>query len=106
MAGVKRLVADMREQVKAVSSHREKCCMVLSAAMAASVALDQVRPSPTRCRRQPLLHAHAHILVRMGRPALLARSSAVTKRLLKLMFCCHIQRLIQGCSRLVCCGLT
>ena len=52
VGGVKRLVAEMREQVKGVASHREKCCMVLSAAMAASVAMEQVRvlclsgPSP------------------------------------------------------------
>ena len=42
VGGIKKLVADMREQVKGVLSHREKCCMVLSAAMAASVAMEQV----------------------------------------------------------------
>ena len=61
VAGVKRLVSDMREQVKGVVSHREKCCMVLSAAMAASVALDQVRgmpaPPPPLRQRSLLLHA-------------------------------------------------
>ena len=42
ITGVKKLVAEMRETVKNVVSHREKCAMLLSAAMAASVALDQV----------------------------------------------------------------
>ncbi|BDA45524.1 probable serine/threonine-protein kinase CTR1 at C-terminar half [Coccomyxa sp. Obi] len=41
ITGVKKLVAEMRETVKNVVSHREKCAMLLSAAMAASVALDQ-----------------------------------------------------------------
>lgn len=44
ISGVKKVVAEMRATVKLVVSHREKCSMILSAAMAASVALDQVTP--------------------------------------------------------------
>lgn len=43
VAAVKRAVAEMRETAKRAVSHREKCCMIVSAAMAASVALDQVQ---------------------------------------------------------------
>lgn len=40
---VKMAVAEMRASVKAAVSHREKCCMLLSAAMAASLAVEQVQ---------------------------------------------------------------
>ena len=39
----KRAVTELRSEVKAAISNREKCCMVLSAAMAASLALESVR---------------------------------------------------------------
>lgn len=64
ITGVKKLVAEMRETVKNVVSHREKCAMILSAAMAASVALDQVLyhlhrfampPYPLQCSYTPEL---------------------------------------------------
>lgn len=38
----KRAVNELRSEVKAAISNREKCCMVLSAAMAASLALESV----------------------------------------------------------------
>lgn len=38
----KRAVCELRIEVKAAVSHREKCCMVLSAAMAAVLALESV----------------------------------------------------------------
>jgi len=44
ITGVKKIVAEMRATNKNVISHREKCSMILSAAMATSVALDQVPP--------------------------------------------------------------
>lgn len=49
VAAVKRAVAELRELAKNVVSHREKCCVILSAAMAASVALDQAS-LPTACK--------------------------------------------------------
>lgn len=39
----KRAVSELRSEVKAAVSHREKCCMTLSAAMAAVLALESVR---------------------------------------------------------------
>lgn len=39
----KRAVSELRSEVKAAVSHREKCCMMLSAAMAAVLALESVR---------------------------------------------------------------
>ena len=39
----KRAVNELRSEVKAAKSNREKCCMVLSAAMAACLALESVR---------------------------------------------------------------
>ena len=38
----KRAVNELRSDVKAAISNREKCCMVLSAAMAACLALESV----------------------------------------------------------------
>lgn len=38
----KRAVSELRSDVKAAISNREKCCMVLSAAMAATLALESV----------------------------------------------------------------
>ncbi len=40
---VKQSVAELRALVKDAVSHREKCCTVLSSALAVSLALEQVR---------------------------------------------------------------
>ena len=44
----KRAVNELRIEVKAAISHREKCCMVLSAAMAACLALESVSKAAAR----------------------------------------------------------
>ena len=45
----KRAVSELRSEVKAAVSHREKCCMTLSAAMAAVLALESVRLLTLTC---------------------------------------------------------
>ena len=47
----KRAVSELRSDVKAAISNREKCCMVLSAAMAATLALESVSSLVLRAQR-------------------------------------------------------
>lgn len=42
ITGIKKSVADMRAEAEAASCYREKCSIILSTAIGASVALDQV----------------------------------------------------------------
>ena len=49
ISGIKRAVADMRGEAEGATCYREKCCIILSTAIGASVALDQASPSPLRC---------------------------------------------------------
>ena len=54
---VKDAVAELRASVKSAVSHREKCSILLSAAMAASLALEQVpAASPTTAASAAVLH--------------------------------------------------
>ena len=46
ISGIKRAVADMRGEAEGATCYRENCCIILSAAIGASVALDQASPSP------------------------------------------------------------
>ena len=55
----KRAVTELRSDVKAAISNREKCCMVLSAAMAATLALESVSSLVLVCSADsPARHAH------------------------------------------------
>ena len=42
ISGIKKSVADMRAEAEAATCYREKCSIILSTAIGASVALDQV----------------------------------------------------------------
>ena len=56
----KRAVDELRSEVKAAISNREKCCMVLSAAMAACLALESVKICPEAILN--IMPAHMPIL--------------------------------------------
>ena len=72
----KRAVSELRSEVKAAISNREKCCMVLSAAMAATLALESVSRLVPVCSADS--HAcHAHRLTYAVMPLQLAYSGKV-----------------------------
>ena len=59
----KRAVNELRADVREAVSHREKCCMLLSASMAACLALEQVsRMAPWLWLSVQLLEG-AHMLL-------------------------------------------
>ena len=49
ISGIKQAVAEMRVEAEGATCYREKCCIILSTAIGASVALDQASPSPLQC---------------------------------------------------------
>lgn len=72
----KRAVSDLRSDVKAAISNREKCCMVLSAAMAATLALESVSNLVLMCSADCYAR-HAHGLTYAAMPLQLAYSGKV-----------------------------